>query len=88
MQCNWDKGDACSCFQVGDLVFVEELVLELVRTLAQLGLWALLQESLQLEAAMHRIPVQEWVQGQALLQELSMNALLGERLVAHLKADL
>ena len=37
---------------------------------------------------MHQVPVQELVQGQTLLQELSMNRLLAEQLVECLKADL
>ena len=91
MQCNWDKDEACSFFQVGEslvFVFVEELVRELVRKLVQPGRLALLQESHQLEAAMHPVPVQELVQGHTLWQESSMNALLAERLVVYLEADL
>ena len=84
MQCSWDKHEACSYFQVDDLVFVEELVRKPVR-LEQL---ALLREGHQLEAALHVVPVQELVQGQTLPQELLMDELLAEQLGVHLKADL
>ena len=84
MQCSLDKHEACSCFQVGDLVFVEELAQEPV-WLEQL---ALLRESHQLEAALHAVPVQELVQGQTLSQELSLDVLLAGRLEDHFEADL
>ena len=60
---------------------MEELVQKPVR-LEQL---ALLRESLQLETALHAVPVQELVQGQTLSQELSLDVLLVEQLEDHLE---
>ena len=88
MQYNLDKVGACSCFQVGDLVFMEELVLELVRKLVQLGQLALLRESNLLEDVMHRVPVRKLAQRLALSLGSSLNVLLAKQLVEHLEADL